>query len=170
MAIKLPQMTVSISTKQKKQTVRYDQCPFMNEIMLSTKDSDEQTIVNVSLIFDLKAAGIKVFLVLAWILQNRLIRMNTVILDKAVLKTFLEAQERKLALSLTTFFRGVAELEKAGIIAKKIIELGILLIQVSFLKISKSFSQIILNLRMEKEILNFLYCIENIFLFNIIAS
>ncbi len=41
------------------------------------------------------------------------------ILDKAILKTFLEAQERNLALSPTTFFRGVAELEKAGIIAKR---------------------------------------------------
>ncbi|WP_245256313.1 hypothetical protein [Bartonella alsatica] len=56
---------------------------------------------------------------MAWILQNRLIRTNTVILDKAILKTFLEAQERNLALSPTTFFRGVAELEKAGIIAKR---------------------------------------------------
>uniref|UniRef100_UPI003F4F0EAC hypothetical protein n=1 Tax=Bartonella heixiaziensis TaxID=1461000 RepID=UPI003F4F0EAC len=41
------------------------------------------------------------------------------ILDKAILKTFLEAQERKLALSPTTFFWDVAELEKAGIISKQ---------------------------------------------------
>lgn len=119
MAIMLPQMTVSISTKQRKQTVRYDQCPFMNDLVLSTKDSEEQIITNVELIFDLKAAGIKVFLVLAWILRNRLIRMNTIVLDKAVLKMFLASQDKKLALSPTTFFRGVAELEKAGIIAKQ---------------------------------------------------
>ncbi|GAA4664279.1 hypothetical protein [Bartonella pachyuromydis] len=69
--------------------------------------------------FDLKVAGIKVFFVLAWILQNKLIRTNAVILDKAVLKTFLAAQDKKLALSATTFFRGISELEKAGIIAKQ---------------------------------------------------
>ncbi len=119
MAIVLPQMTVNISDKQRKQTVRHDQSPFINDIVVSIKDPEEQILVNVALIFDLKAAGVKVFLVLAWILQNRLIRTNSVVLDQAVLKTFLEAQERKLALSPTTFFRGVAELEKAGIIAKQ---------------------------------------------------
>ncbi|EJF82491.1 hypothetical protein [Candidatus Bartonella washoeensis] len=112
-------MTVSISAKKRKQTVRHGQSPFINDVVVSLKDPEEQILVNVALIFDLKAAGIKVFLVLAWILQNRLIRTNTVILDKAILKTFLEAQERKLALSPTTFFRGVAELEKASIIAKQ---------------------------------------------------
>ncbi|WP_246668533.1 hypothetical protein [Bartonella refiksaydamii] len=112
-------MTVNISDKQRKQTVRHGQSPFINDIVVSIKDPEEQILVNVALIFDLKAAGMKVFLVLAWILQNRLIRTNSVVLDQAVLKTFLEAQERKLALSPTTFFRGVAELEKAGIIAKQ---------------------------------------------------
>ncbi|MCL6230311.1 hypothetical protein [Bartonella bilalgolemii] len=112
-------MTVSISAKQRKQTIRYNQSPFVNDVVFSIKDPEEQILVNVSLVFGLKSAGIKVFLVLAWILQNRLIRTNAVILDKAVLKTFLEAQERKLALSPTTFFRGVAELEKAGLIAKQ---------------------------------------------------
>ncbi|WP_345116821.1 hypothetical protein [Bartonella jaculi] len=91
----------------------------MNDLVLSTKDSEEQIITNVELIFDLKAAGIKVFLVLAWILRNRLIRMNTIVLDKAVLKMFLASQDKKLALSPTTFFRGISELEKAGIIAKQ---------------------------------------------------
>ncbi len=119
MTIVLPQMTVNISDKQRKQTVRHGQSPFINDIVVSIKDPEEQILVNVALIFDLKAAGMKVFLVLAWILQNRLIRTNSVVLDQAVLKTFLEAQERKLALSPTTFFRGVAELEKAGIIAKQ---------------------------------------------------
>ncbi|WP_244979393.1 hypothetical protein [Bartonella queenslandensis] len=57
MAIKLAQMTVSISTKPRKQTVRYDQCPFMD----GNKDSEEKIIINVALMFELKAAGIKVF-------------------------------------------------------------------------------------------------------------
>ncbi|UTO27682.1 hypothetical protein [Bartonella harrusi] len=119
MTIVLPQMTVSISDKQRKQTVRYNQSPFVNDIVVSLEDPKEQIIVNIALIFDLKAAGIKVFMVLAWILQNKLIRTNAVLLDKAVLRTFLAAQERKLELSPTTFFRGIAELEKAGIIAKQ---------------------------------------------------
>ncbi|MCZ2159166.1 hypothetical protein NPX99_07895 [Bartonella sp. 220] len=112
-------MTVSISDKQRKQTVRHNQNPFANDIVVSLKDPQEQIVVDIALIYDLKAVGIKVFLVLAWILQNRLIHTNAVILDQAVLKTFLAAQKRKLALSPTTFFRGVAELEKAGIIAKQ---------------------------------------------------
>ncbi|QEG79280.1 hypothetical protein D1093_09670 (plasmid) [Bartonella kosoyi] len=112
-------MTVSISAKQRKQTVRYDLCPFVNDVVVSIKDLNEQITVNVALIFNLKAAGIKVFFVLAWMLQNRLIHTNTVILDKAVLETFLTAQEKKLALSATTFFRGISELEKAGIIAQQ---------------------------------------------------
>lgn len=91
----------------------------MNDLVLSTKDSEGQIITNVALMFDLKAAGTKVFLVFAWILQNRLIHTNTIVLDKAVLKMFLASQDKKLTLSAPTFFRGIAELEKAGIIAKQ---------------------------------------------------
>ncbi|EJF82653.1 hypothetical protein [Bartonella rattimassiliensis] len=76
----------------------------MNDLVLSTKDSEGQIITNVALIFDLKAAGIKVFLVLAWILRNKLIHTNTIVLDKAVLKMFFASQDKKLALSPTTFF------------------------------------------------------------------
>ncbi len=55
-------MTVSISAKQRKQTVRHGQSLFINDIVVFIKDQEEQILVNVALIFDLKAAGIKVFL------------------------------------------------------------------------------------------------------------
>ncbi|NJU25328.1 hypothetical protein HCX20_23365, partial [Escherichia coli] len=58
--------------------------------------------------------------VLAWILQDRSISKDLVPLDKFVLDDFLKAQEKKLALSQATFARGLAELEKAKIIAKHV--------------------------------------------------
>lgn len=73
---------------------------------------------NIALTFELGAAGIKAFSVLAWVLQDRSISKDLVPLDKFVLDEFLAAQEKKLALSLPTFGRGLAELERAKIIAK----------------------------------------------------
>ncbi|MBB9874039.1 replication/maintenance protein RepL [Escherichia coli] len=75
---------------------------------------------NIALTFELGAAGIKAFSVLAWILQDRSISKDLVPLDKFVLDDFLKAQEKKLALSQATFARGLAELEKAKIIAKHV--------------------------------------------------
>lgn len=75
---------------------------------------------NIALTFELGAAGIKAFSVLAWILQDRSISKDLVPLDKFVLDDFLKAQSTKLALSPPTFARGIAELEKAKIIAKHV--------------------------------------------------
>lgn len=75
---------------------------------------------NIALTFELGSAGIKAFSVLAWILQDRSISKDLVPLDKFVLEDFLKAQEKKLALSQATFARGLAELEKAKIIAKHV--------------------------------------------------
>ena len=75
---------------------------------------------NIALTFELGAAGIKAFSVLAWILQDRSISKDLVPLDKFVLEDFLKSQEKKLALSPPTFARGLAELEKAKIIAKHV--------------------------------------------------
>lgn len=75
---------------------------------------------NIALTFELGAAGIKAFSVLVWILQDRTISKDLVPLDKFVLEDFLKAQEQKLALSQATFARGLAELEKAKIIAKHV--------------------------------------------------
>lgn len=75
---------------------------------------------NIALTFELGSAGIKAFSVLAWILQDRSISKDLVPLDKFVLEDFLKAQSTKLALSAPTFARGIAELEKAKIIAKHV--------------------------------------------------
>lgn len=76
---------------------------------------------NIALTFDLKAAGIKAFNVLLWVIQNRAIERDLIPLDKIVLDEFLaEHSYRKppIKLSQPTFWRGLAELEKAQIIAK----------------------------------------------------
>ncbi len=73
---------------------------------------------NIALTFELGSAGIKAFGVLLWTLQDRTINKDLVPLDKFVLDDFLK--EKKLALSLPTFARGLAELEKAKIIAKHV--------------------------------------------------
>ena len=76
---------------------------------------------NIALTFDLKAAGIKAFNVLLWVLQNKAIERDLVPLDKYVLESFLEAHEDRkppIKLSQPTFWRGLAELEKAQVIAK----------------------------------------------------
>lgn len=74
---------------------------------------------NIGMIFDLKTAGIKAFNVLIWVLQEKSIDKDLVPLDKLVLEDFLaENKERKLQMSQSTFWRGLAELEGAQIIAK----------------------------------------------------
>ena len=75
---------------------------------------------NIALTFELGAAGIKAFGVLVWILQEKTISKDLVPLDKFVLGDFLKAQEKPLSLSPPTFARGLAELEKAKIIAKHV--------------------------------------------------
>lgn len=76
---------------------------------------------NIALTFDLKSAGIKVFSVLVWILQQKGLQNHDLIpLDNLVLEDFLNSQDKKLALSRATFQRGLVELEKANIIAKNI--------------------------------------------------
>nr|WP_246666930.1 replication/maintenance protein RepL [Bartonella tribocorum] len=74
---------------------------------------------NIALTFELKTAGIKAFGVLVWMLQEKGISKDLVPLDKLALDDFLEAnKEKKIALSLPTFARGLTELESAQIIAK----------------------------------------------------
>lgn len=78
---------------------------------------------NIALTFDLKAAGIKAFNVLIWILQSKAIDKDLIPLDRFVLEEFItQHQDRKppIKLSLPTFGRGLAELEHAQIIAKHI--------------------------------------------------
>lgn len=78
---------------------------------------------NIALTFDLKASGIKAFNVLVWMLQNSSIGKDLVPLDKFALDAFLKAHnDRKppIKLSQPTFWRGLAELESAQIIAKHV--------------------------------------------------
>lgn len=76
---------------------------------------------NIALTFDLKAAGIKAFNILVWVLQSRAIERDLIPLDKIVLDEFIKIHEDRkppLKISQPTFWRGLAELEKAQIIAK----------------------------------------------------
>jgi hypothetical protein len=78
---------------------------------------------NIALTFDLKAAGIKAFNVLVWMLQNTSISKDLVPLDKFALDSFLKAHDDRkppIKLSQATFWRGLAELEAAQIIAKHV--------------------------------------------------
>jgi len=76
---------------------------------------------NIGMTFDLSAAGIKTFSVLLWVVQNDAIAKDTVYLDALVLNDFIESHSmsrKPLKLSITTYKRGLNELEKAQIIAK----------------------------------------------------
>jgi len=78
---------------------------------------------NIALTFDLKAAGIKAFNVLIWIMQHKGIERDLVPLDKVSLDAFLSAHDHRIppiAFSQPTFWRGLAELEKAQIVAKHV--------------------------------------------------
>jgi hypothetical protein len=90
------------------------------------KQVDSQQFVklftaNIALTFELKAAGIKAFNVVMWTLQHRALSKDLVPLDKLTLDDFLENHEDRepaIKLSIATFGRGLAELEKSQIIAK----------------------------------------------------
>lgn len=76
---------------------------------------------NIGLTFDLSAAGIKTFSVLLWGVQHQAISKDEVDLDALTLEEFIEVHsgsKKPLNLSMTTFKRGLNELEKAQIIAK----------------------------------------------------
>jgi hypothetical protein len=76
---------------------------------------------NIGMTFNLSAAGIKTFSVLLWVVQNDAIAKDTVYLDAMVLSDFIESHatnKKPLNLSITTYKRGLNELEKAQIIAK----------------------------------------------------
>lgn len=78
---------------------------------------------NIALTFELKAAGIKAFNVLIWIVQKKGIQRDLVVLDKYTLEDFLAHHTDRtppLKLSVSTFKRGIKELEDAKIIAKNL--------------------------------------------------
>jgi len=76
---------------------------------------------NIALTFDLKSPGIKAFGVLLWVVQNKALAKDEIDLDVLALNEFTDAHSGKeppLRLSPATFRRGIAELEKAQIVAK----------------------------------------------------
>lgn len=76
---------------------------------------------NVALTFDLSAQGIKALTVLMWALQSKGLAKDEIFLDTHTREDFIEANiktEKLIRLSQPTFSRGLAELNKAQIIAK----------------------------------------------------
>jgi|SRR5476651_282007 len=76
---------------------------------------------NIALTFDLSSAGIKVFSVVLWAVQKGALSKDEIDLDVLMLQEFTETHSDKeppLKLSQATFWRGLAELVKAQIIAK----------------------------------------------------
>jgi hypothetical protein len=76
---------------------------------------------NIALTFALKSAGIKAMNVVIWTVQHNAISKDQVDLEKFTLELFLKSHvdlDPPIKLSLATFGRGIAELEKANIIAK----------------------------------------------------
>ena len=73
---------------------------------------------NIKLMFDLTGAGYKAFYVLMWAVQNDAIAKDEVGLDSVTLDRFLKSEVDATRTSIPTFQRGLAELEKAQIIAK----------------------------------------------------
>lgn len=72
---------------------------------------------NIGLAFNLKSAGIKALTVLVFTVQKSAMNKDTVNLDSYTLKEFLKFNDG-MKLSMTTFRRGLVELEEAKIIAK----------------------------------------------------
>lgn len=78
---------------------------------------------NIGMTFELSSAGIKTFSVLLFTVQHKALEKDQVMLDSFILEDFIEAHKNNkppLKLSITTFKRGLNELERAQIIAKTI--------------------------------------------------
>lgn len=74
---------------------------------------------NIGLAFNLKSAGIKTLTVLVFLVQKTAINKDVINLDSFSLKFFLKENDQ-YKLSMTTFRRGLIELEEAKIIAKSV--------------------------------------------------
>ncbi|MBM4891943.1 replication/maintenance protein RepL [Vibrio parahaemolyticus] len=131
------ELNVPVSTKQvkvsplgKDQNVLVNQCTgeVIGTHVTTYKRVDAEEFVklftaNIALTFDLKAAGIKAFNVLMWMMQKKGIQKDLIVLDKYTLEDFIEYYSERqppIKLSLSTFKRGLKELEDSQIIAKNI--------------------------------------------------
>lgn len=131
MVIPIKKSAVKVSTMGKDDNVLVNQSTgevLGTHVTTYKKVDSEQFLklfsANIALTFDLKTAGIKAFNVLVFQMQKKGLERDVVPLDKYVLEEFLEHQKgltgKALSLSQGTFLRGLAELEKAKIIAKSI--------------------------------------------------
>ena len=87
----------------------------------TTKRVDEEQFLklftsNIAMTFDLKAAGIKAFNVLCFVMQNTAIEKDKIFIDKYVLEDFNDCHNKKL--SKTVLYRGLGELINSKIIAR----------------------------------------------------
>lgn len=131
------ELNVPVSTKQVKVSpIGKDQNVLVNQNtgevigthVTTYKRVDSEEFVklftgNIALTFDLKAAGIKAFNVLMWMVQKKGIQRDLIVLDKYTLEDFLDEHAERnppIKLSTSTFKRGLKELEDAQIIAKNI--------------------------------------------------
>lgn len=81
---------------------------------------DEQFLklftANIALTFELKAAGIKAFNVVCWMMQNKAIERDLITIDKYVLEDFNEEHNKKL--SRAVLYRGLDNLIENKILAR----------------------------------------------------
>lgn len=87
----------------------------------TTKRVDEEQFLklftsNIAMTFDLKAAGIKAFNVLCFVMQNTAIEKDKIFIDRFVLEEFNESHNKKL--SRAVLYRGIGELITSNIVAR----------------------------------------------------
>lgn len=87
----------------------------------TTKRVDEEQFLklftaNIAMTFDLKAAGIKAFNVLCFVMQKTAIEKDKIFIDKYVMEEFNEEHNKKL--SKAVLYRGLTELIESSIIAR----------------------------------------------------
>ena len=90
--------------------------------VVTYKQVDEEEFVklftaNIALTFDLKAAGIKAFNVVMWVVQHKAIERDLIMIDKYTLEEFNQCHSKTL--SEATLKRGLRELEQGQIIARQ---------------------------------------------------
>jgi len=126
----LENMSITVRKKQVKiSKLGKDENILVNEntgevagTMISTfkKVDDEQFLklftANIALTFDLKAAGIKAFNVVCWLMQNKAIERDQITIDKYVLEDFNGAHNKKL--SKAVLYRGLDDLISNKILAR----------------------------------------------------
>ncbi len=122
-------MDISVRTKQikvqklgKDRNVLIDQEGEQHGTYVGTykKVDDEQFLklftANIALTFELKAAGIKAFNIVCWLMQEKAIERDLITIDKYTLEDFNKQHNKKL--SRAVLYRGIDDLINNKIIAR----------------------------------------------------